>query len=671
MGVSMRLSHFSVKTRIYLGFGCLLVLAVSLAGFGVDRMLRIGTQITVLGAVTDNTSRAAEATFKLESIRRALHKFKADSDPAGYKDIQGFVADTTGLLTQSAATTRSEDRRRIYNNVEAELRSLLAVLDRFALVQAQLAENRAKLFSEGDVLTASTGKLTEAAENAHDVPLVLAAEKVERAVLLVRVANWRFLATNDPKGPATFKTNHDTAEAAITALEQMGNNAAGPAIPPIRTALAAYAQSFDRVATAALAADELFNQQLAPKLHAMQEELGTAKDSLAKTFAVTRSDSEDAIANTTILQSILIGMALVFGVVLAFVIGRGIANPIRAMTATMSSLANGDFAVEIPARDGQDEIGAMARAVDVFKANMIRANTLAAEQAVQRTLKETRQQTISQYIETFDHSVRGLLGTLGAAVGEMRTTASAMSDTADQTNRQAGTASIAAQQASANVQTMAAATEEMAASASEIARQVARSTAIAGRAVEAARNTDHQVQGLADTAQKIEAVVAMISNIASQTNLLALNATIEAARAGEAGKGFAVVASEVKALASQTGRATAEIGGQIQAIQTATQAAVEAIKDIGATINEMNDISTAIAAAMAEQGATTSEMTRNTQDAARGTQDVSATIHHVSGGAEATGAAANRVLSSATELNHQTEKLRLEVDGFLDKIRAA
>jgi methyl-accepting chemotaxis protein len=230
---------------------------------------------------------------------------------------------------------------------------------------------------------------------------------------------------------------------------------------------------------------------------------------------------------------------------------------------------------------------------------------------------------------------------------------------------------VAAEQASANVQTMAAATEEMASSAAEIARQVTRSTTIAAQAVDAARNTDRQVQGLTDAAQKIEAVVAIINGIAGQTNLLALNATIEAARAGDAGKGFAVVASEVKALAAQTGKATDQIGAQIQAIQSATQAAVTAIKGIGTTIDEMNDISTAIAAAMEEQGATTQEMARTTQEAARGTQDVSSTIGGVSDGARATGSAASQVLSAAGELGVKAETLRSEVDSFLHRIRAA
>jgi methyl-accepting chemotaxis protein len=191
----------------------------------------------------------------------------------------------------------------------------------------------------------------------------------------------------------------------------------------------------------------------------------------------------------------------------------------------------------------------------------------------------------------------------------MQATAESMSSTADQTNQQASAVSVAAEQASANVQTMAGATEETASSAGEIARQMTRSTSIAARAVEAARNTDRQVQGLADTAQKIEAVVAIINGIASQTNLL--------------------------------------------------------------TINEINDISIAIAAPMEEQGATTSEMTRNTQQAAHGTQEVSTTISGVSQGASATGAAANQVLSAVGELGVKAETLRAEVDSFLGKIRAA
>jgi methyl-accepting chemotaxis protein len=172
-------------------------------------------------------------------------------------------------------------------------------------------------------------------------------------------------------------------------------------------------------------------------------------------------------------------------------------------------------------------------------------------------------------------------------------------------------------------------------------------------------------------AQKIGAIVDLINDIASKTNLLALNATIEAARAGEAGKGFAVVASEVKALAEQTSKATAEITGHIGAVQSSTNHAANAILGIGNTIGEINHIASMIAAAVEQQGSATDEIARNVDQAAQGTTEVTRNISGVNRAAETSSASATQVLSSATDLAQQSEKLRAEMNRFLATVRAA
>ncbi len=249
---------------------------------------------------------------------------------------------------------------------------------------------------------------------------------------------------------------------------------------------------------------------------------------------------------------------------------------------------------------------------------------------------------------------------------ELQTTAESMAATAEETSRQSEAVAAAAEQATTNVQTVAAAAEQMAKSIEEIGRQVAQSSTIAGRAVEEADRTNTTVESLAEAAQKIGKVVALISDIASQTNLLALNATIEAARAGDAGKGFAVVASEVKSLANQTAKATEDIAAQISGMQEATGGTVDSIKGISSTIGEISEIANAIAAAVEEQGAATQEISRNVQEAAAGTQDVSSNITSVNEAAVETGKSAGGVLEAAQELSTQGEKLRAEIEKFIN-----
>ncbi|EIM30376.1 methyl-accepting chemotaxis protein [Microvirga lotononidis] len=400
----------------------------------------------------------------------------------------------------------------------------------------------------------------------------------------------------------------------------------------------------------------------------LTERVETSRQSLAQ--AADDADQLAADTSRTLIASAAAGIIAALGLIGAIVI-YGITRPLGAMTAAMGRLANGDLAVEVSGTERKDEVGGLARSLQVFKDNAIEARRLAAEQAAEDEAKMRRAQVLDQLTKDFERNVSAMTQGLASAATEMEATAQTMTSIADQTNNQTVSAASAAEQTSANVQTVAAATEELSISIREIASQVTQSSRIAERAVQDAQRTDTIVQQLAATAERIGNVIALINSVAGQTNLLALNATIEAARAGEAGKGFAVVASEVKELANQTAKATDEISQQIASVQQATREAVQAIQTIAHTIGEMSQISTSIAAAMEEQGAATGEIARNVQEAARGTEHVTGNIGDVRRGAGETGAAASQVLSAAQELARHSNSLGDEVGQFLRGVKAA
>jgi methyl-accepting chemotaxis protein len=438
--------------------------------------------------------------------------------------------------------------------------------------------------------------------------------------------------------------------------------------------LKAYTAANRQVATMA-AADAATAYVMSGNGEKFYVELQTQLDALRdfeRKSSVAKHDASMAQADAARFGMIALFVAAVMASILVTVVlSRMISGSITRLTNSTIKLADGDLTVQVEGGERQDEIGALAGAIGVFKSNAIDKRRIEEEQRVLQQKASTRQSAVEQHITAFEIQVRDALETLGAASVQMRSTSDGMSGTAERTNEQVAAAAAASNEASSNVQTVAAASEELSASISEISRQVSNAADIAGRAVDEARQTDVTVQGLPEVVAGIRDVVKLISDIAGQTNLLALNATIEAARAGESGRGFAVVASEVKSLATQTAKATGEISAQIEAVQNVTHATVEAMKRIGGTISEVSSVATSIASAVEEQGAATMEITRSTQQAAARTQEVSDNISGVSEGAKVTGDAAHGVKAAAEALNQQTDRLRSQVDDFLAKIRAA
>ncbi|WP_374546185.1 methyl-accepting chemotaxis protein [Rhodoblastus sp.] len=364
--------------------------------------------------------------------------------------------------------------------------------------------------------------------------------------------------------------------------------------------------------------------------------------------------------------------AALFCAVIAFALIAGVARPLAKVAAAIERLTRGDLDVDVPDDGRRDEIGGVAHALSVFKANMLRARELeeAARQASVRAEQE-RRAAAHKIAEDFEDAIRSIVTELSRAAADFQGVARILCDSSVETAAQAKAVSEASEASAGNIGSVASATEELSFSVKEINEQVDRSRQIADGSAQQAEAANRQMIELSRSAERIGDIVSLISDIAGRTNLLALNATIETARAGEAGRGFAVVAQEVKTLAEQTGRATAEITAQIGDIQTTAQQAADNIGRIVQTTEAAAKVAGTIAIAVGQQGAATSEIARNVQQASRGAHSVADNIGGVLQTAQNASTASAQMLASAQALSRQSTRLDEEVNAFLATIRAA
>ena len=416
---------------------------------------------------------------------------------------------------------------------------------------------------------------------------------------------------------------------------------------------------------------KLFRTDVRSRERAASERTDPLIDTLNKRSAEAALRLKSSQDTSAIMLTVagVIGMTVGLGLSLLIAL-RGVVTPLRRMTQAMGQLATSDTSVTIPDQKRADEIGAMARAVVVFR-DAMRAGQESStrERAIQNEREERRAQ-LHGLVADFVTRMDGIAASLSSEAGGLEADARSMSATASHTVQRSLQAADASIRTSSNVQTVATATEELAASIQEISRRANETASIASQGVSLASQSLTEIKALAVAADQIGSIVDLIQGISSQTNLLALNATIEAARAGEAGKGFAVVAGEVKILATQTSSATEDIRARAASIGDATRSAVTSISRVVTLIQSINELTSAIAVTVEQQATATSEITRSVQAAAVGTEQIRGELDGLKEVAQSAGDASSRVDQSARTVSYRSSALQADVQGFAQRVNA-
>ena len=606
-------------------------------------------------------ARAQVREFALTGNKKVIAGWEARKQAIA-TPLAAFVADAMDPDLKAAAMHQQEVLKKWFDAVD----QAMALRDkRDALLNGDLADAGPEARNALVYMAKSAGAQNDA-EGAS-----LATVALDNLLSVMLIGN-QFQSDSDPAHVDAFHAAANLFNRSIGPLsDKFGDGPLATKLTVVITNTTKYKNAFENFASAVMNLNHTVNDIMVPMAAEFDKGIADIASGQAKNLEDVRDQTTKNSNQTKTINTVLTVVAIVLGIVFAWLTSRTIVPPIRRITAVMGRLANNDLAADVTGSERKDEIGAMAQAVQVFKDNMLRAADLAEAQKSEHLEKEQRVKKLAELTAEFDAKIGTVVQAVSSQASQMEASAQSLNATAEVATKQSAAMAAASEEASSNVQTVASAAEELSSSIAEISRQVAQSSKIANGAVMEADRANQMIQGLVQASQKIGDVVALITDIANQTNLLALNATIEAARAGEAGKGFAVVAAEVKNLANQTAKATEEIGVQINGVQGATQSAVQAIHAISKTIGEINGIASTIAAAVEEQSAATKEIARNVEQAATGTQEVASNITGVGQAANDTGSAAGRVLASASDLSRQSAALQDVVTKFLVNVKAA
>lgn len=692
-----KLENIKITSKLSGGFGIILVLTLLL---GIASWMALGT----LRNKADFAMHAGELSRNLLRARQHEKNYMLRGDENYVKQLHETIKKT---ITK-AETLRDTLEGKARLTIETVRKSLVDYDTAFntyveqeknqqeelsnMVVNAQNAEKaaitlRALQKTQLKLLDAS-GKSNKASRQDKRAKAT-AANRMIKYVNMMRISEKNFLMRSDDK---YIDVTRSVASNLLDMASSLSNKFKDPenrkAVNGVMKATETYIGNFnDMVKVTNLQKEAEGN---------MVKEANIVKENvvLAQNIAKAAMESGQSTATNIIIAVVL--FVIGFGSFAARLISRGITVPVNALTTVMNVLAEGNTEVDVPGQERGDEIGTMAKAVEVFKSNAIENKRLekenqeaeearskaenlrlqrekeAEEEKVlqEKHAREERRKATLDMADKFEDSVSSLLIAVTEASKKLSDTSSQMTIAVDDTRDLSLTASSASEQAGSNVQTVAAASEEMTVAIAEIARRVNSAAELAKSAVERTQDARERVTSLTEKSDRIGDMVGTINDIAEQTNLLALNATIEAARAGDAGKGFAVVASEVKSLASQTAGATDEITIHVKSIQDASQMAVEAVASIATAIEEVNGIASEIAASTEEQNAATNEISRNAAEAALGTTEANTNVLKVSERAKETGISAAEVKKSADHLSVQANDLQTAVDNFLGQIRA-
>ncbi|UZJ60180.1 methyl-accepting chemotaxis protein [Pseudomonas sp. KU26590] len=631
---TQRLGNMSVRLKLGIGFGLVLLLTLLITATGwssVKAVIERGDKLGMISQISERTMdlRTAgmvyEAQYSAEAataVMTALDKLDAD-----LKTGQSMVKGAGDLKLMDAQTQAAGDYRRAFGDMTKAIQTREA--------------SRTNLGATADAAVDVVNKIEQALLQHDNILQFNSAVDVSKQIQQARFQVRGYTFSGKPE----FEKNATAAiDEAIVGVNTLAGDVSSQYIPQLQKANLALKGYRDAVGQYRDA--QLVSVQALAKMTELGQQLLDASDQLNISQNAKR-DADSSQAQSTLGIATLV--ALILGVLAAWVITRQITVPLGQTLVAVERVASGDLTHNLSV-DRRDELGQL-------------------QGSIQRMTVELRQ----------------LIGGIGEGVTQIASAAEELSAVTEQTSAGVNSQKVETDQVATAMHEMTATVQEVARNAEEASEAAAAADLQAREGDKVVNEAIAQIERLATEvgqsteamaelkreSDKIGSVLDVIKSVAQQTNLLALNAAIEAARAGEAGRGFAVVADEVRSLAQRTQKSTEEIEELISGLQNGTRqvatimdnsreltvSSVEltrragtSLESITRTVSAIQSMNQQIAAAAEEQSATAEEINRSVLNV----RDVS----------EQTSAASEETAASSVELARLGSHLQALVGRF-------
>lgn len=693
-----RSTGWPMRRKLAFAFGGVILAMVALA------LVSAGSLFGVRSAVGNVTamSEADQALIGIQSRAVAAEGLLKDyvirPDDALAERVEGTLGDAISMVDDAedgaAELGKSAELGNVRKTLAATQQSAKRIIEAQSAIQNHVGT---ELNVRGAKIAGTLKKIKDtahegdAAHNASEHDAAYRASVAEAYYLSMQVEVTRYLSDSSGATAKKAKDNLLNLEDSMNLVyEVIGSGAQSERADSVIKDVVAYDKAFDAVIAATKVRDAEINKVITVSGPRLAKNAQQIVDSIGgvRSRATLLAQTSASAALLVVLVAAIAGIAL--ALLAAMLISQIVARPINALAGQMRLLADGDFDTEVHGTDRSDEVGEMARAVEIFRANGKEVEerrrtalesekrefeqqqklALVQEEARERSQQERREIMLA-LADRFERTVGQLVDQVDSSARQIRDGARKVSADVDTSIGLMVDVVAAAGQSSSNSTDVASAADEMSMSINEVSNQIISAASVAQDASLRAKATDDVVAELVRTTQMTQSMVELIANVAKQTNLLALNATIEASRAGDAGRGFAVVAQEIKNLANQTSAATKDIQINIGHAVSTSGKAIDAITEIGKAIDEISKVATNISSAMEQQAITTAQIAQNTGQVADSSQLVTVNLGEVKTGIESSGKSARDALVAVEYLDQQSAKMKQTAAEFLKEVRAA